>query len=84
MSEHTEYAIIPYLIEKGFDRLTAENISEEVGIELPKDLPLIRKENIDEFHFLRPCDKEKLWRVVRDAFAALPQHTSGRGAVHNF
>jgi hypothetical protein len=72
MSEHTEYAIIPFLIEKGFDRPTAEEISEEVGIELSKDLPLIRKENKDEFQFLRPCEKEKLWRVVRDAFEELP------------
>ena len=73
MSEHIEYAIVPFLIEKGFDRTTAEQISEEFGIEIPDDLPIIRKESIDDLQFLRDDDKEKLWNLVRVAFTALPE-----------
>ncbi len=66
MSEHTEYEIIPVLIFKGFDKTTAERISEELGIELPDDLRLLKVEAVYALQFLTADQKSKLWALANE------------------
>jgi ferritin-like protein len=70
----SEYPVLPFLIKKGFDRSTAEQISEELGLEEPEDISLIRKVRIYELGFLTRDQQDKLWSIVRATFAALPEH----------
>jgi hypothetical protein len=70
----SKYPVVPFLIKKGFDRTTAEQISEELGVEESEDVPLIRKVRIYELGFLTRVQQDKLWTIVRATFAALPEH----------
>ncbi len=65
------YEVVDYLIEKGFEATIAEQISEELGVELVEDLHLIREENILKLNFLTPEDKDTLWHLVTASFEKL-------------
>ena len=69
-SEH-QYTVIPFLMGKGFVKTLAERISDELGLEEPGDVAMIRKANIDALACLDDDQRANLWRIVRVEFAAL-------------
>ena len=66
-----QYEIITFLMDKGFERSKAERISEELGVEIVKDIPHIGKEDIDELEFLTSEERQLLWEIVSTAFQKL-------------
>jgi hypothetical protein len=71
MDDMPRYEVVDYLIEKGFEATIAEKISEELGVEMVEDLPLIREQNILKLNFLTPKDKDTLWHLVTASFEKL-------------
>ncbi len=66
MSEPIEYEIIQFLILRGFDKTTAEQISEHLGIELSDDLVFLKVEAVYEMQFLTDDQKRMLWALAND------------------
>jgi hypothetical protein len=80
MSEDIEYEVIPYLIFKGFDGTTAEQISEETGVEWAEDLRFLKVETVFDLHFLTDDQKKNLWALANEMSMAwllwqLEQHS---------
>jgi hypothetical protein len=64
------YEFISFLIGRGFDVMTANDISEELGAELAEDVEFIEDEDIDDLKCIDIYAKKKLKGVVQAAKAA--------------
>jgi hypothetical protein len=64
------YEFISFLIGRGFDVMTANDISEELGIELDEDIEFIEEDNIDDLECIDKWEKKQLKDVIQAAKTA--------------
>ena len=66
-----DYELVNFLVENGFKRDIARQISDDLGSEERRDLVYSTRQNIDDLEYLSSEEKELLWNMVLDVWNGL-------------